>query len=77
MSGNQILLILVVIKLLSLKVTSFLYMGQLVLESFVSFVIYVLDVGYILLSFSLRVIVNLEWPVRSQERWISLMMVLS
>jgi len=52
-------------------------MGQLVLESFVSFVIYVLDVGYILLSFSLRVIVNLEWPVRSQERWISLMMVLS
>ena len=76
MNSDQILLLLLPVKLLTFKFTWVLDLLTLFLETLVRQVIDFLNIMHILLTLMLSMVVNLEWTLRSHEIWICLRMII-
>lgn len=76
MGRDKILLVFALFKLFPFELADLLDVGQFTLESLLSLVVDVLDVGDILSSFLVRMVVNLEGTITPQERGVGLLVVL-
>lgn len=76
MGRHEILLVLGLFKLFSFELSGRLDVGQFVLESLLGLVVDVLDVGDVLRSFLVRMVVNFEGTITPQERRVGLLVVL-